>query len=154
MSCSKQTDHDRRVSDLLRSNNELLERARTAERKCEESAIINKALTAMCEKVAMALMGEIEASTLRTMLQCEEGAHEVTKTALKSAQLENEDLTAERVAAVARARREGMEEAAEACENHTWARNIDWWMNTTKKEAGAEGARECAAAIRRMAEEA
>ena len=41
-----------------------------------------------------------------------------------------------------------MEEAAKIAENHTWTRDIDWWLNATKKSVSAETALECAAAIR------
>jgi hypothetical protein len=51
-----------------------------------------------------------------------------------------------------KARNEALEEAAEACEGHGWMRDISWWMAITKKEATAEAAIECAAAIRALKE--
>jgi hypothetical protein len=41
------------------------------------------------------------------------------------------------------------EEFAQVCLDHSFGRDIDWWLNVTKKEATAEAARECADAIRK-----
>jgi hypothetical protein len=48
------------------------------------------------------------------------------------------------------ARRAALEEAAKVCRTHSWARDISWWVAVTKKEATAEAARECEAAIRAL----
>ena len=39
--------------------------------------------------------------------------------------------------------------AAGVAENHGWDRPIDWWLMTTKKDATATAAYECATAIRK-----
>ena len=45
-----------------------------------------------------------------------------------------------------------MEAAASILEEHSWARDIDWWMKATKKEVSLETVRECIAALRAAAQ--
>lgn len=52
-----------------------------------------------------------------------------------------------------RYRNEILEAAARMCHNHSWSRDVEWWMSTSKKDATAETARECATAIRAMKKE-
>ena len=45
------------------------------------------------------------------------------------------------------------EECAKVAESHNWMRDIEWWMNATKKEVSAVSAKEAAAAIRALGTE-
>lgn len=51
-------------------------------------------------------------------------------------------------AAADAARTEEREACATLCEDHTYMRDISWWMETPKREISADAARECARAIR------
>jgi hypothetical protein len=41
-----------------------------------------------------------------------------------------------------------LEEAASKAEDTCWAEDVEWWLHTTKKDASARSAKECAKAIR------
>jgi hypothetical protein len=59
-------------------------------------------------------------------------------------------ITAATVEAVTRA--VSFEEAAGIAENHSFGRDIDWWLNATKKDVSAESCLSVAAAIRAAGE--
>lgn len=46
--------------------------------------------------------------------------------------------------------RDGVEDAAKACEDLCYGIDIKEWLNSTKKEVSARSCTECAAAIRRL----
>jgi len=48
------------------------------------------------------------------------------------------------------ARALALEEAAKVAENHTELRDIEWWLNATKKEVSADACLSIAAAIRAL----
>ena len=56
--------------------------------------------------------------------------------------------------ATAEARKAAFIEAAEIAENYSELRDIDWWLNATKKEVSADACVSIAAEIRAKAEEA